>query len=99
MDEKILTVEIPEEIVATVQKYDIERCARRDIIVYIMENNTNVSPERFAQYQKEYDDKYFAFEAAKSEIEKNYVRPLIKDKAANWNLDYESHIITITLQE
>ena len=98
MDEKILTVEIPEEIVSTVQKYDIERCARRDIILYILENNINIPEERLEKYQKEYDEKYFSFEVAKSEIEKNYVKPLVKDASCSWNLDYESHIITITLQ-
>ena len=64
-----------------------------------MENNVNVSDERFQQYQKEYDEKYFSFETAKMEIEKNYVKPLIKDKTCNWSLDYSSCIITITLQE
>ena len=56
--EKIIT--IPEERTIEVQKADVERSARRDIIVYLMEHpEINVDENRRSEYQKEYDEKYF----------------------------------------
>lgn len=58
----IKTITVPEEIRDLAQKANIERDARRDILLYIMQNDVDISSERFAQYQSEYDDKFFAFE-------------------------------------
>lgn len=96
---KIMTITIPEEVRNKVQKADIERSSRRDIITYIMEKDINISEERFKQYQKEYDEKFFEFEQAKNEIEKNYVVPATKGKASNWSLDYSSCVVTININE
>ena len=98
-ENKVLTIEIPEEATVIVQKYDVERSSRRDIILYIMQNNINIPEDRFERYQKEYDEKYFAFETAKGEIEKQYVIPATGGKKCNWSLDYSSNIITVTLVE
>ena len=94
--EKIIT--IPEERTVEVQKADVERSARRDIIVYLMEHpEINVDENRRAEYQKEYDEKYLAFEQAKSRIEQDFVIPAINGKASSWNLNYSTSEITITL--
>ena len=94
--EKIIT--IPEERTIEVQKADVERSARRDIIVYLMEHpEINVDENRRAEYQKEYDEKYFAFEQAKSRIEQDFVIPVANGKASSWNLNYSTNEITITL--
>lgn len=93
---KTITVEVPEDVKNTVQRADIECAARRDIITYILEQNLNVSPERMAAYQKEYDEKFFAFESAKTAIEREYVRTKV-DKPLNWSLDYHTNIITINI--
>ena len=94
--EKIIT--IPEERTIEVQKADVERSARRDIIVYLMEHpEINVDENRRAEYQKEYDEKYFAFEQAKSRIERDFVMPATDGKASSWNLNYSTNEITITL--
>ena len=94
---KIIT--IPDDIRDMVQKAHIERDARRDILVYLMENDINVSQERKAEYQKEYDEKYIAFEQAKMMVEKNYVIPATSGKALNWSLNYATCEVTITLPE
>lgn len=97
---KIVEITVPEEVRDMVQKANVERDSRRDILAYIMTNpNMNISEERIAQYQKEYDEKYLAFEEAKNIIEKDYVIPAIKSKASNWSLDYASCIVTITINE
>lgn len=100
MEEKTFTIEIPQDICTMIQKYDVERSSRKDIITYILSHDDiNVSEEKFQKYQQEYDEKFFCFEVAKSELEKNYIIPLTKGKKCNWSLNYSDSIITVTLQE
>ena len=95
---KVITV--PEEIRDLVQKANVERDARRDILIFLMGNNdVNISPERFDRYQKEYDEKYLAFEQAKRKIEQEYVLPAVDGKSNNWSLDYSTCEITININE
>ena len=94
---KIIT--IPEEIRDKAQKANVERDSRRDILLYIMENNLNIPEERINRYQQEYDAKYLEFEQAKSVIEKEYVMPITEGKALNWSLDYSTCIVSITLPD
>lgn len=94
----MVTITVPEEIKNTTQRADIECSARRDIITYIMEKNLAVPAERFAEYQKDYEDKYFAFEQAKSRIEREYVRKAV-DNPVSWSLDYHTNIVTIVTPE
>ena len=97
---KTITVKVPEEVRDEVQLADVERSSRRDIIAYILSNDSiNISPERMAQYQKEYDEKFMLFEKAKNKLETNYVQPAANNKAINWQLDYETCEITITVND
>ena len=91
----IKTITIPGELRDRAQRANIERDSRRDILLYIMENNLNVSEERIANYQKEYDEKYFEFEQVKATIEKEYVQPATNNQALNWSLNYNDCIVTI----
>jgi len=95
---KTITIEIPEDVKTKVQRADVECSARRSIITTILEQDLAVPTERFNAYQKEYEDKFFAFESAKTEIEKEYVRTAISNPA-NWVLDYNTNIITVTVEE
>ena len=95
---KTVTIEVPEDVKNTTQRADIECSARRDIITYILEKNIAVPAERMAAYQKDYDDKYFAFEQAKSELEREYVRKAVSNPI-NWSLDYHTNIVTITVED
>ena len=98
MENNTIIVTIPEELRNKVQRADIERSARRDIIIYLMQHpEVEISEERRLAYQKEYDDKFFEFEQMKSLIEKEYVQPTANNKAINWNLDYDSCKIIIQL--
>lgn len=97
---KTIKITVPEEVRDIAQKANIERDARRDILTYIMANtDISIPEERIAQYQKEYDEKYLAFEKAKNIIEKDYVMPATEGKASNWSLDYSSCVVTITINE
>ena len=91
---------IPEELRTQAQRANIERDSRRDILLYIMSHDDiDISEERIARYQKEYDEKYLEFEQAKSIIEKEYVMPATDGKALNWSLDYHTCIVSITLPD
>ena len=73
---------IPEELRTRVQRANVERDSRRDILLYIMSHDDiDISEEIIARYQKEYDEKYLEFEQAKSIIEKEYVMPATDGKA------------------
>ena len=95
---------IPEDIRNITQRANIERDACRDIIVYIMSNKVDIPKERFDEYQKDYDEKFMAFEQAKSIIHDKYVRPFLDSQgvAANsnysWNLDYNTCEIEVTVE-
>lgn len=92
----IKTITIPEELRNRIQRANVERDSRRDILLYIMQNNLNIPEERIKQYQKEYDEKYFEFEQMKAMIEKEYVQSIINNnQTSNWTLNYNDCIITI----
>lgn len=94
----MVTITVPEEVKNVTQRADIECSARRDIITHIMEKNIAVPAERFAEYQRDYDEKYFAFEQAKGRIENEYVRKAVENPVS-WTLDYQTNVITIITQE
>lgn len=97
---KTIEITVPEEIRDMAQKANVERDSHRDILTYIMSHpDINISEERFARYQQEYDEKYFAFEKIKTKIEKEYVVPAGQGKQLNWSLDYSTCIVTIMLNE
>ena len=99
MDDNKIVITIPEEATILVQKYDTERSARRDIIMRILEKDIDVPQERFDRYQKEFDEKYFAFEQAKRQIEKDYVIPATNGRKCTWTLNYQDSTITIILRD
>ena len=91
----IKTITIPEELRNRIQRANVERDSRRDILLYIMQNNLNIPEERIKQYQKEYDEKYFEFEKIKGIIEKEFVMPATNNTALNWSLNYDNCLVTI----
>lgn len=98
--ENSITITVSEEIRNKVQKADLERSSRRDILIYLMQHpEIEVSKQRKQEYQKEYDDKYLAFEQAKLEVEQTYVIPMTEGKFSNWSLDYHTCILTINMTE
>ena len=91
---------VPEELRTKVQRANVERDSRRDILLYIMSHDDiDISEERITRYQKEYDEKYLEFEQAKSIIEKEYVMPATDGKALNWSLNYHTCVVSITLPD
>lgn len=97
---KTITIPVPEELRTEIQRADVERSSRRDILVYLMEHpELNITQERREAYQKEYDEKYLAFEAAKAKFEKYFIQPQTNNQAINWSLNYNDCEVTITIEE
>lgn len=98
--QKTIVLPVPEEIVIDVQRADVERSSRRDILIYLMEHpEINVSEERRNKYQAEYDEKYKNFEQAKINFEHNFVQPAVNNQGISWNLDYNTKEVTITFED
>ena len=95
---KTVTIKIPEDVKNQVQRADIECSARRSIITTILEQDLIIPEERFKAYQKDYDEKFFAFESMKTMVEREYIHTKI-DNPINWVLDYSTNIITVTVED
>ena len=76
---------VSEEDRDMVQRADVEMSSRRDIIVFMINNNMNITSERFQEYQNEYNQKFLDFEAAKNYIQNKYLNGL---SVSNWVLNY-----------
>ena len=99
MNNNIIEIQIPEDLRNAIQRADIEYQSRRNILIYIMENNINIPQERIDQYQKDCDDKFMLFNNLKNILEQQYVIPNTKNQKSTWNLDYISSILTINFIE
>jgi len=70
-----------------VQRADVEMSSRRDVITFMINNNMNISTERFNEYQNDYNNKYLAFEQAKQYLQDKY---LSNTPVINWHLNYHT---------
>ena len=78
-----------------VQRADIACSAHRDVITFILSNDdVEVSADRFAKYQAEYEVKYVAFEQAKTDLQNKYLKGIA---AKSWNLDYTTRELTYSV--
>lgn len=97
---KTIKINIPNDIKNLIQKFDIEAQSRKEIIEYVLLNNIDITNERFAQYQQDYDKRLYEFNVAKQELAKTYVLPEVKEiDKYNWRLDYTTSILAIEVEE
>lgn len=96
-----LEIAIPEQLRNNIQKVDLEYQSRRNIIIYIMENNINIPELQLKKYQRECDEKFNSFERYKALIERDYVIPNLPDKnnKYTWSLNYNTSILTIKIYD
>ena len=93
----IIEIRIPENLRNDIQRADMEYQSRRNILIYIMQNDIAISQERINNYQVECDNKFIIFEQLKNKLEKEYVIPAVGNKKYSWKLDYLSSIISISI--
>lgn len=97
-----ITLLIPEDSCAYVQRHGFELDARKRIVSEIILNNNNnasvLEGESFKRYHDKYQESSVAFELAKSELELKHIPLELKqaDGITNWELDYASCTMTIT---
>ena len=96
MSEKKNIIMVSEEDRNMVQRADVEMSSRRDIIAFMITNNMDISTSRFNDYQKDYSDKYYAFESAKQHIQDKYLNGL---NAGDWTLDYNTCELIYSVKE
>jgi hypothetical protein len=86
-------IKVSEEDRNMVQRADIECSARANLISFMISNNMDISSENFQRYQTEYQEKFLAFDEAKSLIEKKYLKGV---NASTWSLDYKTCELSYT---
>jgi len=91
----IITKVLDEEIVANVERYAYEYEARKSVISEMLSQDMDTSTKAFNDYQKELVKYKALFEAEKKEIENNFVAEV--ENWRNWNLDYKTRTLTITV--
>lgn len=96
MSEKKNIIMVSEEDRNMVQRADVEMSSRRDIIAFMITTNMDISTSRFNDYQKDYSDKYYAFESAKQHIQDKYLNGL---NAGDWTLDYNTCELIYSVKE
>ena len=97
----IIKVEIPEQFIYLMQEAELNYIARKDVLKEILMNdNINISNERFEIYQKELEQKNFIYNRFKNELEKLYIYPNINDdtKLLSWAINYSTNILTIEVE-
>lgn len=96
------TINIPNQTVLLFQEAEINFVSRKDVLKEILVNeNLQLSNERFDIYQKELEQKCFIFNRFKNELEKLYVYPNLEQgqKLINWTLNYTTEKLTIEIEE
>lgn len=89
-----MKIEIPQDIVLTLQKADLEQQARKEIIAYILTTDLDISTERFLNYQKDFEEKLQIFNNLKLQFSEEWVKPLKKD-ATHWKITYETRMLEV----
>lgn len=94
-------IELTQQQIDYIQRLDTEMCSRRSLISFMISSGMDISNERFKEYQKEYEDAFLLFETAKGVIEEEYVDKNLNpmQKKLNWDLNYKTHILTITYED
>lgn len=82
------------EVVAKVESLAYEFEARKSVVTEMLAQDMDTSTDAFARYQAELVKYKAAFEAAKKEIEDQFVADV--KGWTNWNLDYASRTLTIS---
>ena len=101
---KTITVNVPERTVNEIERASFEVSSRRGVIDRYLEKHMNdvdgsaINSKPFNHFMSLLTEAEAHFELAKQEIEDVYVPALVKEHSYEWNLDYKSKILTITIK-
>ena len=95
----VLRVNIPEDISIYLQRLQYEYQSRKDIIALLLETHQNdvsvITSPTFIKYQELTGESVAAYDIAKAELEQMYVPKELNGHQINWNLDFNTSILTI----
>lgn len=93
---KEIEVTIDQDIVNQLEALNYEVQARKSVVAEMLAQNMDIGTSSFEKYQRELVEFTVQYEAAKNELQKQYVDSI--DGAERWNLDFNSGILTVTLK-
>lgn len=101
---KTIVVEVPEEVVNETQRAGFEVDSRRGVIDRYMEKHMDdadesaINAKPFVYFMSLLTEAEAHFEMAKAMIEREYVPEYLKGHNYDWNLDYYTNTLTITVK-
>lgn len=92
MNQKVIVIENQEKV-NYLESLCYEVNARKDLLHYMIQSGTGPDNEAFRAYHDEYRRFFVQYEAAKAELEREYVKPLGDN--LRWDLDFKTRKLTI----
>ena len=94
MADTVKKVKIPDGVRDLVEKLDYETQATKELLIQAaqMGINDNAAME---YWETRYKESFVEFQAAKAQIENDYVMPETNGKGGQWRLDYTSGVLSI----
>ena len=102
---KEIKLQIPEEVVNSIQLKDFETVSMQAVITNLLETHALDTDTRliespvFVGYQAKLSKVRQEFEQAKDKMLAEYVDADTRAKVTNWNLDYNSCTLTLQVME
>lgn len=93
-------ITVNQDTVNLLEALHYEVNSRREVIHFMLTKpDPGFNKELFDHYNKEYAEFYAQYDMAKNELQRTYVSDELVAKGAVWNLDFNSCILTVTLDE
>lgn len=98
---KTITVEVPEEMVNELERCQYETNCRQSVIDRYLDKHANdangkaLETEVFKHFMSLLAEVEAEYEMAKEAISKTYVPEQLQGHQVNWNLDFQTNILTI----
>lgn len=94
---KINSIAVDKSICETLEMYDYEYKCKSDIISNLIKQGIDINEPSFIAYQKDAVDVLRKFELTKQLVYDTFVAQV--NNAVNWELEYSTGKLTITIEE
>ena len=100
---KQITITVNQELVNYIERLSYEEASYKDIIVTLLEAHKNdadgsaIDNPVFKSYQEKYAKAKSEYELAKNQITKEYIPECLINHNYDWNLDFSTNELTITV--
>ena len=98
MEKGRITRTVPAELAHEMQRVKYEMAARENILPSLVSSDKPIKENpNFTAYQEEYTALNAKYLQLKKQVETEHVLPEAGEKRANWELDFETGLLTITV--